>query len=67
MPEPLLIKLVGPYSLQHEGGSEIDVKVTSVKILDGKVKLSQDASKCVCNWKYLPCPSLKTLWDTIKK
>ena len=35
--------MVGPYSLQHEGGSEIDVKVTSVKILDGKVKLSQDA------------------------
>ena len=35
--------MVGPYSLQHEGGSEIDVKVTSVKILDGTVKLSQDA------------------------
>ena len=35
--------MVGPYSLQHEGSSEIDVKVTSVKILDGTVKLSQDA------------------------
>ena len=35
--------MVGPYSLQHEGGSEIDVKVTSVKILDERVKLSQDA------------------------
>nr|XP_022307680.1 receptor-type tyrosine-protein phosphatase alpha-like [Crassostrea virginica] len=35
LPEPSLYKLVGPYSLQHEGGSEIDVKVTSVKILDG--------------------------------
>nr|XP_022307684.1 receptor-type tyrosine-protein phosphatase alpha-like [Crassostrea virginica] len=34
LPEPLLIKLVGLYSLQHEGGSEIDVKVTNVKILD---------------------------------
>ena len=35
--------MVGPYNLQHDGGSEIDVKVTSVKILDGTVKLSQDA------------------------
>ena len=35
--------MVGPYSLQHEGGSEIAVKVTSVKIQDGTVKLSQDA------------------------
>ena len=35
--------MVGPYNLQHDGGSEIDIKVTSVKILDGRVKLSQDA------------------------
>ena len=35
--------MVGPYNLQHDGGSEIDVKVTNVKILDGTVKLSQDA------------------------
>ena len=39
--------MVGPYSLQHEGGSEIDVKVTSVKILDGTVKLSQDAIQAI--------------------
>ena len=35
--------MVGPYSLQHEGGSEIDVKVTSVNILDGTVKLFHHA------------------------
>lgn len=35
--------MVGPYSLQHEGGNEIDVKVTSVNILDGTVKLFHHA------------------------
>ncbi|XP_078328094.1 receptor-type tyrosine-protein phosphatase kappa-like [Crassostrea virginica] len=57
LPEPLLIKLVGPYSLQHDGGSEIDVKVTSAKILDGRepthsMKIVQ------------PTGSLKSIQDT---
>ena len=47
--------MVGPYSLQHEGGGEIDVKVTSVNILDGTVKLFSpcNTSKYFCHCKYL--------------
>ncbi|XP_078329069.1 uncharacterized protein LOC111113683 [Crassostrea virginica] len=57
LPEPLLIKLVGPYSLQHEVGSEIDVKVTSVKIMDGTE--STHSIKIV-----QPTGSLKSIEDT---
>nr|XP_022306855.1 receptor-type tyrosine-protein phosphatase kappa-like [Crassostrea virginica] len=35
LPEPSSFKMFGPFSLQQEDYSEIDVKVTSVKILDG--------------------------------
>nr|XP_022294926.1 receptor-type tyrosine-protein phosphatase kappa-like [Crassostrea virginica] len=35
LPEPSSFKMFGPFSLQQEDYSEIDVKVTRVKILDG--------------------------------
>ncbi|XP_078329057.1 receptor-type tyrosine-protein phosphatase alpha-like [Crassostrea virginica] len=57
LPEPLIYKMVGPYSLQHEGGSEIDVKVTSVNILDGTE--STHSKKIV-----QPTGPLKSIQDT---
>nr|XP_022308429.1 receptor-type tyrosine-protein phosphatase alpha-like [Crassostrea virginica] len=57
LPEASLYRMVGPYSLQHEVGSEIDVKVTSVKILDGTE--STHSIKIV-----QPTGSLKSIEDT---
>ena len=41
--------MFGPFSLQHESDSEVDVKVTNIKILDETVKI-----KFACHCKYLP-------------
>ena len=43
LPEPSSFKMFGPFSLQQEDYSEIDVKVTSVEIIDGMVKFFMHA------------------------
>ncbi|XP_078328104.1 putative receptor-type tyrosine-protein phosphatase mosPTP-1 [Crassostrea virginica] len=49
LPEPSSFKMFGPFSLQQEDYSEIDVKVTRVKIRDGLVKFFMHCENCYIN------------------